>query len=68
MHEGIADLSSDCASAEYQIKPEKLSKTELIRKIQSDEGNFNCFATAYSGECVPTDCLWRSDYFDASAS
>lgn len=50
------------------IKPEKLSKIELIRKIQSSEGNFDCFATAYSGECDQAGCLWRSDCFDAAAS
>jgi len=29
------------------LNPGKLSKTGLIKSIQTDEGNFDCFATAY---------------------
>jgi hypothetical protein len=35
----------------HRIKPGHLSKTELIKTIQSGEGNFDCFATAHDGEC-----------------
>ena len=45
----------------HRIKPDHLSKTELIKAIQTDEGNFDCFATAYDGECDQEDCLWRED-------
>jgi hypothetical protein len=45
----------------HGIKPNHLSKTELIRVIQSDEGNFDCFATAYNGMCDQESCLWRED-------
>jgi hypothetical protein len=45
----------------HSIKPGHLSKTELIKAIQAEEGNFDCFATAYSGECDQADCLWRED-------
>lgn len=48
------------------IKPNHLSKTELIKSIQTDEGNFDCFATANNGECDQADCLWREDCFDAA--
>lgn len=48
------------------IKPNKLSKTELIKTIQSEEGNFNCYGTALSGECDQVNCLWREDCFEAS--
>ena len=48
------------------IHPGKLSKAELIRTIQVEEGNFNCFATAYSGECDQAGCSWREDCFSAS--
>lgn len=44
------------------IKPNHLSKTELIKAIQTVEGNF---ASAYSGECDEADCLWCEDCFDA---
>ena len=50
----------------HNIKPHKLSKTELIKAIQSDEGNFNCFGTALEGECDQVNCLWREDCFGAS--
>lgn len=43
----------------------KLSKIELIKTLQAKEGNFDCFATAYSGECDQVGCLWRKDCFDA---
>jgi hypothetical protein len=45
----------------HGIKPGHLSKTELIKVIQTDEGNFDCFATAYNGVCDQEDCLWRED-------
>lgn len=48
------------------IHPGKHSKTELIKMLQAEEGNFDCFATAYGGECSQADCLWRDDCFDAA--
>lgn len=48
------------------IDPGALSKTELIKSIQSSEGNFDCYATAYAGECDQSGCSWRDDCFDAS--
>lgn len=50
----------------HSIKPNHLSKTELIKAIQTDEGNFDCFASAYNGECNQLSCLWREDCFDAA--
>ena len=50
----------------HNINPGKLSKTELIKSIQTDESNFDCFATAYSGECDQVNCLWREDCFAAA--
>ena len=41
----------------------KLTKRELIRTIQRDEGNFDCYATAYEGVCDQMACLWRQDCF-----
>ncbi|MBI5430355.1 MAG: SAP domain-containing protein [Nitrosomonadales bacterium] len=48
------------------IKPGHLSKTELIKTIQAQEGNFTCFATAYDGVCDQGGCLWREDCFGAA--
>ncbi|OIO81919.1 MAG: SAP domain-containing protein [Gallionellaceae bacterium CG1_02_56_997] len=48
------------------IHPGNLSKTKLIKAIQSEEGNFDCYATAYDGVCDQTDCLWREDCFESS--
>ena len=45
----------------HQINPEGLSQLELIRAIQGNEGNVNCYATSYVVECGQNVCLWRSD-------
>lgn len=50
----------------HSIKPNRLSKTELIKSIQTAEGNFDCFVSAKNGECDQADCLWREDCFDAA--
>lgn len=41
-------------------------KTELIRNIQTREGNFDCYATAYEGVCDQLGCIWREDCFEAA--
>jgi hypothetical protein len=48
------------------IKPGKLSKTELIKTIQSTEGNFDCFSSAHNSECDQSNCCWREDCFAAA--
>ena len=48
------------------IKPGNLSKADLIRLIQVNEGNFGCYATSQNGECNQTSCLWREDCLEAS--
>jgi len=48
------------------IHPGKLSKTGLIRMIQTEEGNFDCFGSAYDGVCDQANCVWREDCFDAA--
>lgn len=50
----------------HSIKPGNISKTALIRMIQTAEGNFDCYASAYSGECDQVSCSWREDCFDAA--
>ena len=40
----------------------KYSKKELIKKIQHQEGNFDCFATVRRGNsCSQTLCCWKID-------
>ncbi len=48
------------------LRSGKRSKTDLIKSIQSAEGNFNCFATAYEGVCDQPQCRWREDCFDSA--
>ncbi|MGA8862225.1 MAG: SAP domain-containing protein [Gallionella sp.] len=50
----------------HHIKSARLSKRDLIRSIQTEEGNFDFFATAYNGVCDQLNCLWREDCFDAA--
>lgn len=46
----------------------QLSKTDLIRKIQLAEGNFDCYGRANSGECDQAECAWRDDCLSESVS
>ncbi|MFA5156317.1 MAG: SAP domain-containing protein [Candidatus Omnitrophota bacterium] len=39
----------------------KYSKKELIRGIQKQEGNSQCFATGYRDRCGQMSCCWRPD-------
>jgi hypothetical protein len=43
------------------INPGKMKKVELVRAIQSKEGNKPCFDTAYKSECNQMNCRWRED-------
>jgi hypothetical protein len=38
----------------------QFSKTELIKKIQRAEGNFDCFGTSRKA-CDQLACCWRAD-------
>ena len=42
------------------ITPGFMKKTELIRAIQSAEGNTACYGTT-NGTCQWTDCCFRAD-------
>jgi hypothetical protein len=43
------------------IKTVNMKKEDIIRTIQRDEGNVDCFGTAMSGFCDQYNCLWRTD-------
>ena len=49
-----------------KVDTSQLSKTDLIRKIQLAEGNFDCYGSAISGECDQLDCAWRDDCLSES--
>lgn len=42
------------------LKTGKMKKMDLIRAIQTKEGNFPCFQTA-NDSCNQMTCIWRSD-------
>ena len=57
----IQRIATSCS-----IDPGTLSKSGLIKSIQLGEGNFDCFATALTGECDQAGCSWREDCFESS--
>lgn len=48
------------------IKTGGISKMKIIRNIQLVEGNFDCFASAVTGECDQSMCRWREDCFSVA--
>jgi hypothetical protein len=42
------------------IKSKNFKKADLIRKIQTEEGNRPCFQMN-GGSCDQMDCCWRKD-------
>jgi len=46
---------------QHDIKVGKLKKAELVRAIQSAEGNNPCFETGQASVCGQAECLWRTD-------
>lgn len=51
---------------QMKIKAGGASKADLVKKIQLEEGNFGCYATASKGICDQPACLWRKDCFTAT--
>lgn len=43
----------------HGIKAGKMKKTELVRAIQSAEGNEQCFEAGKSAACGQSGCSWR---------
>ncbi|MBP2640809.1 MAG: hypothetical protein H6Q66_1760 [Firmicutes bacterium] len=46
------------------ISPRKMNKSEIIRAIQTQEGNFPCFRTSVE-HCDQETCLWHDDCISA---
>ena len=38
-----------------------MKKVDLVRQIQRQEGNSDCFATGQANQCGQMACLWRGD-------
>jgi len=51
-----------------KVETSQLSKTDLIRKIQLAEGNFDCYGSASGGVCDQSDCAWRNDCLSESVA
>ncbi len=43
------------------INPAKMKKADLIRAIQANELNQECFLTGTKKKCGQPHCLWRED-------
>lgn len=48
-------------AAERGIKTAKMKKADIIRAIQTNEGNPACFDTGITGNCSESNCLWKDD-------
>ena len=48
-------------AAQQGIKAGKMNKGELIRTIQTAEGNEACFGSGRAATCGQAQCLWRDD-------
>ncbi|MDD5286407.1 MAG: SAP domain-containing protein [Desulfuromonadaceae bacterium] len=46
---------------QHNIKVGKLKKAELVKAIQTAEGNEACFGSGQSSGCGQESCLWRTD-------
>ncbi len=51
---------------EHGLKPEKMGKLDLVKRIQKQEGNFDCFGSAHDGYCDQDNCLWKMDCLTSS--
>ncbi len=43
------------------VKPGRMRKADLVRAIQTAEGNLPCFDTQTAERCSEQECLWRED-------
>lgn len=55
----IADLKKK--AKRLGIHAGDMNKTQLIRAIQTTEGNFPCFKTPTDNKCDQHGCAWRED-------
>jgi len=43
------------------INPRKMKKADIIRAIQAEEGNPQCFSNGEKDKCGQESCLWQED-------
>jgi hypothetical protein len=43
------------------VQTGKMKKADLVRTIQTAEGNTSCFQTGQVDTCGQENCCWRSD-------
>jgi hypothetical protein len=43
------------------IRTANMKKVDIIRTIQREEGNSDCYNTGYSDHCGQDACCWRDD-------
>lgn len=48
------------------INSARMGKADIIRAIQSAEGNFACYSSASDGICDQAGCAWRDDCLAAA--
>jgi hypothetical protein len=48
-------------AVQHYIKTDRAKRADLVRAIQSAEGNQQCFGSNSSGECGQEGCVWRDD-------
>ncbi|PLX78179.1 MAG: SAP domain-containing protein [Desulfuromonas sp.] len=55
----VSDVRS--IAKQHGIKAAQFNKTDLIREIQAEEGNPQCYQTGHSDCCGQNNCLWMED-------
>ncbi len=43
------------------IKTANMKKADIVRAIQRDEGNADCYNTGNADTCGQSECLWKDD-------
>ncbi|HET6421732.1 MAG TPA: SAP domain-containing protein [Geobacteraceae bacterium] len=43
------------------IKTANMKKVDIIRNIQREEGNSDCYCSGSADKCDQTKCLWKDD-------
>ncbi len=43
------------------IKTANMKKADIIRSIQREEGNSDCYCSGNVDKCGQTKCLWKDD-------
>lgn len=50
----------------HSINVGKYIKIELIKALQTEDGNFDCFGSAHNCVCDQVGCFWREGCFAAA--